>query len=52
MASCDHDLMRHAARLEADTGKLAELDGMIDQFIVIGGAVAAEIMRLGAGAMR
>ena len=40
--SGDDEVVRHAGRLELDALEVADLDGMVEQLVVVGGAVRAE----------
>jgi hypothetical protein len=50
MAAGDRDVVAHAVRLERDQVEAAAFDRVVDQLVVVSGAVAAEAVFLGAGA--
>ncbi len=41
-AARDDEAMRHAGRLELDALEVADLDGMVEQLVVVAGAIRAE----------
>ena len=42
VATADRDMMRHVTGIESDVREIGNLEGMVDQFIVTGGTVAAK----------